>query len=117
MTIPFTHLHVHSEYSLLDGFGRISDYVQTAKEMGMNALALTDHGVLFGGIEFYKACVARGINPIIGCEVYVAPRTLLDKESGKDSRPYHLILLAENNEGYRNLSKIVSKGFIEGFLL
>lgn len=115
MTIPFTHLHVHSEYSLLDGFGRISDYVQTAKEMGMNALALTDHGVLFGGIEFYKACVARGINPIIGCEVYVAPRTLLDKESGKDSRPYHLILLAENNEGYRNLSKIVSKGFIDGF--
>ncbi len=115
MTRPFTHLHVHTEYSLLDGFGRIPDVVREAKSLGMDSIALTDHGVLFGAVEFYKACLAEGIKPIIGCEVYVAPRSLDQKENKLDTNPYHLILLAENNEGYRNLSKIVSKGFIDGF--
>ena len=115
MTRPFTHLHVHTEYSLLDGFGRIPDVVREAKSLGMDSIALTDHGVLFGAVEFYKACLAEGIKPIIGCEVYVAPRRLDQKENKLDTNPYHLILLAENNEGYRNLSKIVSKGFIDGF--
>lgn len=111
----FTHLHVHSEYSLLDGFGRIDKLVHEAKAMGMDSLALTDHGVLFGVIDFYKACLKENIKPVIGCEVYVAPRRLTQKEGKKDTNPYHLILLAENNEGYKNLMKIVSEGFIEGF--
>lgn len=115
MDRPFTHLHVHSEYSLLDGFGRIKDMVSYAVSQGMDSLALTDHGVLFGAVEFYKECLAQGIKPIIGCEVYVAPRGLTQKESGIDNNPYHLVLLAENNLGYRNLSKIVSEGFIDGF--
>jgi len=115
MTQAFTHLHVHSEYSLLDGFGRLPDLAHRARELGMDSLALTDHGVLFGAVEFYKVCQAEGIKAIIGCEVYVAPRSLEQKEAGVDNNPYHLILLAENNQGYRNLSKIVSKGFIDGF--
>ena len=115
MNSPFVHLHLHTEYSLLDGFGRINDYVQTAKKMGMEAIALTDHGVLFGAIDFYKACQSAGIKPIIGCEVYIAPRGLHQKSGRIDSQASHLILLAESNTGYRNLSKIVSKGYIDGF--
>jgi DNA polymerase-3 subunit alpha len=115
MKTPFVHLHLHTEYSLLDGFGRIDDYVQTAKKMGMEAIALTDHGVLFGAIDFYKACQKAGIKPIIGCEVYIAPRGLAQKSGRADSQSRHLILLAESNQGYRNLSKIVSKGYIDGF--
>jgi DNA polymerase III alpha subunit len=115
MKTPFVHLHLHTEYSLLDGFGRIDDYVQAAKEMGMAAIALTDHGVLFGAIDFYKACQKAGIKPIIGCEVYIAPRGLAQKSGRADSQSRHLILLAESNQGYRNLSKIVSKGYIDGF--
>lgn len=115
MSASFTHLHLHSEYSLLDGFGRIDDYVAAAQAMGMDAIALTDHGVLFGAIDFYKACTKAGIKPIIGCEVYVAARTLYDKTASLDKRSSHLILLAENNQGYKNLSKIVSKGYIDGF--
>lgn len=115
MNTPFVHLHLHTEYSLLDGFGRIDDYVQTAKKMGMDAIALTDHGVLFGAIDFYKACQKAGIKPIIGCEVYIAPRGLMQKSGRLDSQSRHLILLAETNQGYRNLSKIVSKGYIDGF--
>ncbi|MSS19627.1 DNA polymerase III subunit alpha [Pseudoramibacter porci] len=115
MKSPFVHLHLHTEYSLLDGFGRVNDYVQSAKKMGMDAIALTDHGVLFGAIEFYKACQSAGIKPIIGCEVYIAPRGLAQKSGRIDSQASHLILLAESNTGYRNLSKIVSKGYIDGF--
>ncbi|MDO4289351.1 MAG: DNA polymerase III subunit alpha [Eubacterium sp.] len=111
----FTHLHVHSEYSLLDGFGRIDTLVAEAKALGMDSLALTDHGVLFGAVDFYKSCLKQGIKPVIGCEVYVAPRRLTQKEGNLDTNPYHLILLAENNEGYKNLMKIVSEGFIDGF--
>ncbi len=115
MSGSFTHLHVHSEYSLLDGFGRIDTLIEEAKRLGMNSLALTDHGVLFGAVDFYKSCLKQGIKPVIGCEVYVAPRRLTQKEGNLDTNPYHLILLAENNEGYKNLMKIVSEGFIEGF--
>ncbi len=111
----FVHLHVHSEYSLLDGANRIKDLPIRAKELGMNAIALTDHGVMYGVIDFYKACKKEGIKPIIGCEVYVAPRTRFDKDPKLDSQYNHLILLAKNNEGYKNLSKLVSLGFTEGF--
>ena len=111
----FVHLHVHSEYSLLDGANRIKELPLRAKEMGMDAIAITDHGVMYGAIEFYKACKEEGIKPIIGCEVYVAPRTRFDKEAGIDNKYNHLILLAKNNEGYKNLSKMVSIGFTEGF--
>ena len=111
----FVHLHVHSEYSLLDGANRIKELPLRAKEMGMDAIAITDHGVMYGAIEFYKACKKEGIKPIIGCEVYVAPRTRFDKEPNIDNKYYHLILLAKNNEGYKNLSKMVSIGFTEGF--
>ncbi|MBQ1302676.1 MAG: DNA polymerase III subunit alpha, partial [Firmicutes bacterium] len=109
------HLHVHSEYSLLDGAARIGDLVNRAKELGMKALAITDHGVMFGVIDFYKACEKAGIRPVIGCEVYTAARRLQDKDPEKDKYQGHLILLAENNTGYRNLIKIVSTGFVEGF--
>lgn len=112
----FTHLHVHTEYSLLDGSGKIKEMISRAKELGMDSLAITDHGVMYGVIDFYEAAKAEGINPIIGCEVYVAPGSRFDKESGmSESRYNHLILLAENNIGYANLIKIVSIGFIDGF--
>ncbi len=111
----FVHLHVHSEFSLLDGANRIKDLPVRAKELGMDAMAITDHGVMFGVIDFYKACKANGVKPIIGCEVYVAPRKLTDKDPVLDSRYNHLILLAKDNEGYKNLTKIVSLGFTEGF--
>ncbi len=111
----FTHLHVHTEYSLLDGFSRIKDLVLRAKELGMKNLAITDHGVMFGVIDFYKQCIAEGIKPIIGCEVYTASRSLYDKESKQDSHSGHLVLLAKNNKGYKNLMKVVSKGYIDGF--
>lgn len=111
----FVHLHVHSEYSLLDGANRIKELPKVAKELGMDAIAITDHGVMYGAIEFYKACKEEGVKPIIGCEVYVAPRTRFDKESGIDNKYNHLILLAKNNNGYKNLSKMVSIGFTEGY--
>ncbi len=110
----FIHLHVHSEYSLLDGANRIKDLPVRAREMGMDAIALTDHGVMYGVIDFYKACKKEGIKPIIGCEVYVANRTRFDKEANLDWNN-HLILLAKNNTGYQNLTKLVSAGFTEGF--
>lgn len=114
--MDFTHLHVHTEYSLLDGSAKIKELVARAKELGMKALAITDHGVMYGAIDFYKACREKGIKPIIGCEVYVAPGSRFDKEASKnESRYYHLVLLAKNNQGYKNLSKIVSRGFTEGY--
>jgi DNA polymerase-3 subunit alpha len=106
---------VHTEYSLLDGSARIKKLVKRAKELGMESLAITDHGSMYGVIDFYKACLSEGIKPIIGCEVYVASRSLYSKESGKDSRYYHLLLLAKSNEGYQNLMKIVSKAYTDGF--
>ena len=112
----FTHLHVHTEYSLLDGSNKIKEYVAKVKELGMDSAAITDHGVMFGVIDFYRAAREAGINPVLGCEVYVAPGSRFDKEQGAgDDRYYHLVLLAENNQGYANLMKIVSKGFVEGF--
>ena len=112
----FTHLHVHTEYSLLDGSNKIKEYVDRVKVLGMDSAAITDHGVMYGVIDFYRAARAAGINPILGCEVYVAPGSRFDREAGSgDDRYYHLVLLAENNQGYSNLMKIVSKGFVEGF--
>ena len=112
----FTHLHVHTEYSLLDGSNKIKEYVARVKELGMNSAAITDHGVMYGVIDFYREAKAAGINPILGCEVYVAPNSRFDRETGGgEDRYYHLVLLAENNQGYANLMKIVSKGFVEGF--
>jgi len=112
----FAHLHVHTEYSLLDGSNKIKEYVARVKELGMNSAAITDHGVMYGVIDFYKEAKAQGIKPILGCEVYVAPNSRFDKETtGGEDRYYHLVLLAENNEGYQNLMKIVSVGFTEGF--
>lgn len=111
----FVHLHIHSEFSLLDGANRIKDIPVIAKELGMEAIAITDHGVMFGVIDFYKACKANGVKPIIGCEVYVAPRTRFDKDPNIDSKYNHLILLAKDNEGYKNLSKLVSLSFTDGF--
>lgn len=113
--MAFTHLHVHTEYSLLDGAARITDVVARAKELGMDSLAITDHGVMFGVIDFYKECKKQGIKPVIGCEVYTAARTMLDKDADKDKYQGHLVLLAKDNDGYRNLIKIVSKGFTEGY--
>ena len=111
----FVHLHIHSEFSLLDGANRIKDLPVRAKELGMDAMAITDHGVMFGAIDFYKSCKKEGIKPIIGCEVYVAPRSRFDREPGIDNKYNHLILLAKNNQGYKNLSKLVSLGFIDGY--
>jgi len=114
--MEFTHLHVHTEYSLLDGSAKIKELVARAKEIGMKSLAITDHGVMYGAIDFYKAAKAAGIKPIIGCEVYVAPNSRFDREITKgENRYYHLVLLAKDNQGYQNLSKIVSKGFTEGY--
>ena len=114
--MAFTHLHVHTEYSLLDGSGKIPELIQRAKELGQTALAVTDHGVMYGVIDFYKAAKAAGIKPILGCEIYVTPGSRFDRDNKKgEARYYHLILLAENNEGYENLTKIVSRGFVDGF--
>ena len=114
--MKFTHLHVHTEYSLLDGSSKISELINRTKELGMDSIAITDHGVMYGVINFYKAAKQAGIKPIIGCEVYVAPGSRRDRELGSgDERYHHLVLLAESNEGYANLIKIVSKGFTEGF--
>ena len=114
--MEFAHLHVHTEYSLLDGSNKINEYVARVKELGMNSAAITDHGVMFGCIDFYRAAKAAGIKPILGCEVYVAPGSRFDREIGQaEDRYYHLVLLAENNHGYENLMKIVSKAFVDGF--
>ena len=114
--MSFAHLHVHTEYSLLDGSNKIKEYVARVKELGMNSAAITDHGVMYGVIDFYREARKQGINPILGCEVYVAPNSRFDREvTGGEDRYYHLVLLAENNEGYENLTKIVSKGFVEGY--
>ena len=113
--MSFVHLHVHTEYSLLDGECRIEPLIERAKQLGQTALAITDHGVMYGAVAFYKACCAAGIKPIIGCEVYVAPRTRFDREHGVDSEYTHLILLCRNEEGYKNLCYLVSMAFIEGF--
>ena len=114
--MAFAHLHVHTEYSLLDGSNKIKEYVSRVKELGMDSAAITDHGVMYGVIDFYRAAREAGINPVIGCEVYVAPNSRFDKETtGGEDRYYHLVLLAENNTGYANLMKIVSKGFTEGY--
>ena len=111
----FTHLHVHTEYSLLDGAARIGELLDAAKNLGMNSLAITDHGTMYGVINFYKEAVKRGIKPIIGCEFYVAPYSCLDRDKVEDANPYHLVLLAKNNNGYRNLVKLASAASIEGF--
>ena len=114
--MSFVHLHTHTEYSLLDGSNKIKEYAARVKELGMEAAAITDHGAMFGVIDFYRAARAEGIKPILGCEVYVAPNSRFDKElTGGEDRYYHLVLLAETNEGYANLVKIVSKGYVEGF--
>jgi len=112
---PFVHLHVHTEYSLLDGACRIKEVVQRAAQLGMPALGLTDHGAMYGAVDFYKECLEARIAPVIGCEVYVARRTMEDRESAKDSKPYHLVLLADNEAGYRNLMKVVSEAHLRGF--
>ena len=114
----FVHLHVHSEYSLLDGAARIKGLVEKAVKLGMPAVALTDHGVMYGVIEFYKAAKKAGIKPIIGCEVYMAPKSRFEKQASKGKREdtsYHLTLLAANNQGYQNLMRLASFGFLEGF--
>ena len=114
--MSFAHLHVHTEYSLLDGSNKIKEYVARVKALGMDSAAITDHGVMYGVIDFYREAKNQGINPILGCEVYVAPNSRFDREvTGGEDRYYHLVLLAENNEGYANLMKIVSKGFVEGY--
>ena len=111
----FVHLHLHTEYSLLDGCCRIEKLIDAVAQKGQSAVAITDHGVMYGAIDFYKAAKKKGIKPIIGCEVYVAPRTRFDKQKPLDSTYSHLVLLCENNEGYQNLIKLVSAGFTEGF--
>jgi DNA polymerase-3 subunit alpha len=113
--MAFVHLHVHSEFSLLDGACRIDKLVQKASDLGQTAIAVTDHGVMYGAVAFYKAAKKAGIKPIIGCEVYVAPRRLTDKEYGIDNESYHLVLLCRNETGYKNLCYMVSRSFTEGF--
>ena len=115
--MSFVHLHVHSEYSLLDGACRIEKLAERIKELGQDAVAITDHGVMYGAVNFYRACKAAGVKPIIGCEVYVAPRNMSDKEHGIDNNYSHLILLCKNETGYRNLCYLVSAGFTEGFYI
>lgn len=111
----FVHLHVHTEYSLLDGACRIKNMMERVKELGQDAIAITDHGVMYGVIDFYKAAKAAGIKPIIGCEVYVAPRTRHDRVHGVDNEANHLVLLCKDETGYRNLSYMVSQSFVDGF--
>ena len=115
--MSFTHLHLHTEYSLLDGACRIDGLMQRLRELGQEAAAITDHGVMYGAVTFYKAAKAAGIKPIIGCEVYVAPRRMQDREHGIDSEARHLVLLCENETGYRNLCYLVSGAFIDGFYI
>lgn len=114
MENKFTHLHVHTEYSLLDGFSRIDDILDKAQSYGMDSLAITDHGQMYGVIEFYKKAKERGIKPIIGCEVYISDKDHLIKDP-TNKRYYHLILLAKNNNGYKNLLKIVSEAYVNGY--
>ena len=111
----FVNLHVHTEYSLLDGACRIKPLIERVKELGQTAVAITDHGVMYGAVDFWKEAQSAGIKAIIGCEVYVAPRKHTDKDGRIDLSPYHLILLCENNEGYKNLVKLVSIASIDGF--
>ncbi|MTI65654.1 MAG: DNA polymerase III subunit alpha [Firmicutes bacterium] len=113
--VDFTHLHVHTEYSLLDGASRVSNTLDRAKELGMKSLAITDHGVMYGVVDFYKQAKSKGIKPILGCEVYISKGKYTEKDPTRDKNQYHLVLLAENNEGYKNLMKIVSEGFVNGF--
>ena len=114
--MSFTHLHVHTEYSLLDGSSKIKELVHQTKELGMDSIAITDHGAMYGVIDFYKAAKAEGIKPIIGCEIYVTAGSRFEKDGRQGSNNYfHLVLLAENDQGYHNLMKIVSRGFTEGF--
>lgn len=115
--MAFAHLHVHTEYSLLDGACRIRDLPKLVKEMGQTACAITDHGAMYGAIDFYRACKAEGIHPVIGCEVYVARRTRFDKQHEFDAESRHLVLLCKNETGYRNLSYMVSQAYIEGFYI
>lgn len=117
MSAEFVHLHVHSAYSLLDGAGRIGDLVAQAQRYGMPALALTDHGVMYGCVDLYKAARAAGLKPILGCEVYVAPRTRRDRTPRQDDNLAHLVLLAADARGYRNLMALVSRAFLEGFTI
>ena len=113
--MSFVHLHTHTQYSLLDGSGRLPELISHAKDMGMDSLAITDHGVMYGCLEFYKEAKKQGIRPILGCEIYVTPGSRFDREKNSDERYFHLVLLAENNEGYQNLIKIVTSGFVDGF--
>ena len=113
--MSFVHLHVHTEYSLLDGACRISGMMDRVKELGQSTIAITDHGVMYGCIDFYKAAKAAGVKPIIGCEVYLTRRTLEDRVHGIDNDPYHLVLLCENRKGYENLCMLVSEAFTRGF--
>ena len=115
--MAFVHLHVQTEYSLLDGACRVDRLAEAARDMGQTAIAITDHGVMYGAVAFYKACQAAGIKPIIGCEVYVAPRNMTDKEHGLDGDYSHLILLCQNETGYKNLCYLVSAAFTEGFYI
>ena len=113
--MSFTHLHLHTQYSLLDGACRIGELVSYAKSIGQTSIAITDHGVMYGVIDFYRECKKQGVRPIIGCEVYVAPRSRFDKVYELDKEYFHMVLLCENDQGYRNLVKLVSLGFTEGF--
>ena len=113
--MEFCHLHTHTEYSLLDGASEITKLVKRVKELGMTACAITDHGCMYGAVDFYRACKAEGIRPVIGCEVYMAPGSRFDKVHGIDNKTSHLILLAKNQTGYKNLIYLVSMGYIEGF--
>src|SRR3954464_15917027 len=113
--IPFTHLHTHSHYSLLDGLPKIPDLLDYVKELGMDVVALTDHGVMYGAVEFFKEAKAKGVKPIIGCEVYMATNGHKDKQANIDAKSYHMILLAKNQKGYQNLVQLVTTAHLEGY--